>query len=89
MCKYNAFRGMIKRVFLIPCVKRTCITYGKKHTFNIWYSIHALNVRFITYVQRMFYVLNVKQTLHFLLCIVTYLVITFVMPFVSFELLQL
>ena len=33
-----------------------CITYVKKRTLNAWCSIYAFNVRFLTYVLRMFYV---------------------------------
>ena len=36
--------------------QNACIRYVKKRTLNAWCSIHALNVRFLTYVLRMFYV---------------------------------
>ena len=36
--------------------QNACITHVKKRTLNAWCSIYALNVRFLPYVLRMFYV---------------------------------
>ena len=39
ICKYKAFQGMVKSMFLFPCGKhvfqKACITYVKKYTLNV------------------------------------------------------
>ena len=36
--------------------QNACIMHVKKRTLKAWCSIYAFNVRFLTYVLRMFYV---------------------------------
>ena len=58
LCKYKAVQGMLKCMFLIPCVKRMffqnlCIRYGKKKTNVKRMMLHSCifkNVHFIKYV---------------------------------------
>ena len=63
LCKNKAFQEMVKRMFLIPCLK--CIIF-RTHvlcTLNIWCLIHAFNVRFISYVLHVYiYILNLHCT---------------------------
>ena len=50
--KTHVFRSMRETY----AFQNACITYVKKRTLNAWCSIYAFNVRFLTYVLRMFYV---------------------------------
>ena len=51
-CKTHVSRSM-RETYVF---QDTCITYVKKRTLNVCCSIYAFNVRFLTYVLRMFYV---------------------------------
>ena len=50
--KTNASRSM-RETYVFQNAR---ITYVKKRTLNAWCSINAFNVRFLTYVLRIFYV---------------------------------
>ena len=60
--KTHVFRSM-RETYVFQNAR---ITYVKKRTLNACCSIYAFNVRFLTYVLRMF--TYGKRMLHFLLC---------------------
>ena len=60
-------------MYFIPNInirlQNACITYGLKHALNVWFSIHALNVRYITYSLKSCFT-YVKRTLTFLFILI-------------------